>query len=213
MGHSQIRYKFWVSTRLWPRYAWIFSRLLSICRDFKISKNLTKKLTCGCWMIGSEQRCIWPTSNHATHRAHECFWFRHPENSRWFCRILFPNHLKLRYVAMKSTQTHEIHRSTYILLPTSNNTKDPPQPIRPFVSLGYQCLASPLLPFRSPASSIAIQHCHSRWICENIVTSQCFIAQDISKCFIALYVFSYTKKHTLCKRRLCNCQSGDPLIQ
>lgn len=122
MGHSQIfRYKFWVSTRRWPWSPRIFSRLLSSCRDFKIPKKLEKKLTCGCWMSGSEQRCIWPTSNHATHQAHEWFWFRHPENSRWFCRILFPNHLKRVEgkivtvcwdVAMKSTQTYEIHRYT-----------------------------------------------------------------------------------------------------
>lgn len=86
---------------------------------------------------------------------------------------------------MKSTDIQ------YILLPTSNNTKAPPQPIRPYVSLGYQCLASPLLPFQSPASSIEIQHCHGRWICEKIATSQCFIPQNISKCFIALYIYIY----------------------
>ena len=116
-------------------------------------------------------------------------------------------------VATKSTQTYEIHRYTYILLPTCNNTKAPPQPIRPFVSLGYQCLASPLLPFQSPASSIEIQHCHGRWIRKKIATSQCFIPPNISKCFIALYIFFLTQKNTICKRRLCNCQSGDPLIQ
>ena len=102
-----------------------------------------------------------------------------PEKGWWCYGMLRWNPPK----HMKSTDIQ------YILLPTSNNTKAPPQPIRPFVSLGYQCLASPLLPFQSPASSIEFQHCHGRWICEKIATSQCFIPQNISKCFIALYIY------------------------
>lgn len=177
-------------------------------------------------MIGSEQRFIWPTSNHATHQAQEWFWFWHPENSRWFCRILFPNHLKrvegkmarlLRYVAMKSTQTYEIHRYTYILLPTSNNTKAP--------SPTYPSLRLPWLPVPcKPTSSFSescFQHRDSTLSRQMDLWKNCNISmfhtpKHLQMFHSTLYIYISNflhKKNTVCKRRLCNCQSGDPLIQ